>query len=107
VAAMASAEASRRSWCFCATAPHATLIVILKGLIELVLWSCLGHHPRVPGDASRVPVARRGVRHAAAGTPGAQNNVVPQTAGSYSLGAGATWSFGVFSCLSALRTSPL
>ena len=29
--------------CFCATAPHATLIVIRNGFTEFVLWSCLGH----------------------------------------------------------------
>jgi len=38
-------ESPRRSWCFCATALHATLIVILNGLIAFALLSGLGEHP--------------------------------------------------------------
>ena len=46
-------------------------------------------------------VARRGDRHVAARTPGEQNHVVEQIAGSYSPGAGATWSLGVLLALPA------
>jgi len=40
-------------------------MVILNGLIEFVLWSCLGHHPHTPGDLGRFQL--RGDGRAVAG----------------------------------------